>query len=261
MGKDKIYALLNEAIDAGYVLREKFFVNGLERIRYFVSEAAKFKKVEEPKERKSLIIYPLPENPDAENPDAENTDSKERIILKEEQKKESNAAPSVEEALSNFLLLKIKRNKENFSGQVNPRWIRFSKKLLTIRKPEELKKVIEWAMDEPFWSTVVQSPEGILNNLDKIEMQMIRKADPKTSRVSVFEENRKLCQSIQGNLNHKDIHFGNDYIAFNFGPNNYVSISYKENAFREQVENNFRKLGLSLQYLNDRDENQRRAAQ
>lgn len=95
MGKNKIYDLLNEAIDAGYMMREEFLVNCLARVRYFVSESAKFKTSEKSKERKSLSIYPLPENRDPGNQDPENRDAKERIIDKKNQREEpTSISPS-----------------------------------------------------------------------------------------------------------------------------------------------------------------------
>lgn len=64
-GRDKVYGLLNELIDARYLHREiikdeKQIVRGIE-----------YTVFEEP--------YPLPENPDTDSPDTENTDSTEYI--------------------------------------------------------------------------------------------------------------------------------------------------------------------------------------
>lgn len=43
IGRNRIYEIVNEAIEAGYMKREKFLVNGLTRQRYYVSEVPKFK--------------------------------------------------------------------------------------------------------------------------------------------------------------------------------------------------------------------------
>lgn len=61
MGRDKILAKIKEAIEAGYMKREEYKVNNLNRSRYFVSETPKFKK-----------CFRHPEFQDPENGDPEN---------------------------------------------------------------------------------------------------------------------------------------------------------------------------------------------
>lgn len=68
LGRDVIYKLINEAIEAGYIKREEFIVNGLKRFKYFLSEKPKFKK-----------CLPRPGFQDTEN-----QDTKERIYTKKE---------------------------------------------------------------------------------------------------------------------------------------------------------------------------------
>lgn len=69
-GKDKVYALVNEAIEAGYISREVITSSasnggGLKRTRYLVAESPKFKK-----------FHRRPENQDAGDQDAGLTDNK-----------------------------------------------------------------------------------------------------------------------------------------------------------------------------------------
>jgi hypothetical protein len=67
LGKDAIYKIVNEAIEAGYIRREEYIQNNLKRYRYFLSEKPKFKK-----------ILRYPEFQDTGAPDTENTDTKQR---------------------------------------------------------------------------------------------------------------------------------------------------------------------------------------
>lgn len=96
MGKDKVYALFNEAIEAGYIRREEIKIShGKGKInfsvKYFVSESAKFKK-----------CFRRPDFPDTENhrhlhcpdfQDAENTDNKNIPSLKKEHIEEEERPP------------------------------------------------------------------------------------------------------------------------------------------------------------------------
>lgn len=45
LGRDAVYELINEAIEAGYMMRHEYTVNNLKRYKYFVSEQPKFKKI------------------------------------------------------------------------------------------------------------------------------------------------------------------------------------------------------------------------
>lgn len=44
IGKNKLYSIIKEAIEAGYMIREDYINNNLRRCKYFVSEKPKFKK-------------------------------------------------------------------------------------------------------------------------------------------------------------------------------------------------------------------------
>jgi hypothetical protein len=46
-GRDNIYKYLKEAIEAGYIKSENYIDKGLKRVRYFISEEPKFKKLTE----------------------------------------------------------------------------------------------------------------------------------------------------------------------------------------------------------------------
>ncbi len=76
MGKNKLYAIVNEAINAGYMMREEWFEDvkradgtyrgRLKRVRYYISETPKFKK---------CLRHPCFRDPD--NPPLRNKNKKE----------------------------------------------------------------------------------------------------------------------------------------------------------------------------------------
>jgi hypothetical protein len=238
LGRDQVYAILNEAIEAGYIQRQERMEKGLKRVSYLISTDKKFKK-----------CLPRPENQDAERQGTERQDNKEVPSTKNYQKEESNEPFSVEKALSDFILEKIKTQKENFSGKVSPKWLKDSKKLLSMRTAEEIRKVIDWVFEDPFWSGVVMSPGGLLKNLDKIEFQMLRNLKGKDSPRSVVAENQKLAQHVaETYLGNKDIVVGYNYIEFRLGRMGMPDphIQFTESGFAEQLQTNLYRLGLSM---------------
>ncbi len=82
MGRDKVYKLIHEAIDAGYIKQEIYLDKGKRRYKYYVTEKPKFK----PDKCSPL----LPEIQDTEIQDAEIPHSKERTCSKKEHIKENN---------------------------------------------------------------------------------------------------------------------------------------------------------------------------
>ncbi len=105
---------------------------------------------------------------------------------KETLKKDETSAEAC--ALGGFVLEEIKKRKPNFKivnkpeGQISQKWIDDCKKLLKIRKAEEIKKVIIFALDHDFWFARCLSPEKILKHLDALEILMDNK--PKTKTLS-----------------------------------------------------------------------------
>lgn len=87
MGRDRVRKMFNEAIEAGYILREDYshvlrredgsYKGVFRRVRYFISEQPKFKK-----------CLPRSDFQRAENPGAENLTDKEIALEKKEHKEE-----------------------------------------------------------------------------------------------------------------------------------------------------------------------------
>lgn len=71
-GRDKVYKVINEGIEAGYILREEIIVDNMKRITYAISETPRFKK-----------CFRRPDFQDADFQDPENTDIKNTIDKKE----------------------------------------------------------------------------------------------------------------------------------------------------------------------------------
>lgn len=83
-GRDKVRSILDEALEAGYMMREEFLApSGLQRCRYFISEKPKFKK-----------CLPRTENPYAGNQEAENTYAKEEPSNLQEELKQVVCTPA-----------------------------------------------------------------------------------------------------------------------------------------------------------------------
>ena len=69
-GKDKLYEIIDEALEAGYLMREIYTVNNLKRYKYYLSEKKRFKK-----------CFRYPDSQDTEFQDPENPDSKQEYSL------------------------------------------------------------------------------------------------------------------------------------------------------------------------------------
>lgn len=167
---------------------------------------------------------------------------------KEEKKKDSTPSAGAS-ALSTFLHAKIKKMKPNFSKSITPDWYSNADKLLKVRSPDEIRKVIDWAFEDPFWSTVIQSTKSLFKSIDTIEMQMLKKKTG-SSALDRFKENSRLADQMRNKFEgHPDIDFGRDYVVFKWGPNSQTPINFSDNGFQEQVINKLRKMCLPIDGL------------
>lgn len=116
ISKNRIYRIINEAIEAGYLKREEFLDNGKKRYKYTVSREAKFKKC--------LLC---PQNQDTEKQDPENEDrieyqskdlSNDKSLEREEQR-ERKAAPPQPPPLSFGSHVKLKQEEYDHLCQEN----------------------------------------------------------------------------------------------------------------------------------------------
>lgn len=112
------------------------------------------------------------------------------ITSKKEQKDATSADAS---ALASFLFKKIKEKKEDFSQNITVKWLKSADKLLKIRSMDQLKELISFVMDHPFWFSKVLSTEKILRHLDALEVEMA--STPRDT--PWMKENRAYAEEIK----------------------------------------------------------------
>jgi len=95
IGRDAIYKIINEAIEAGYIMREQYLEGGFLRYKYYLSEEPKFKK---------CLLYP--ESQYTENPYTENQGTKERTYEEKQSNKKENIKESKNPIVHNSSLHK-----------------------------------------------------------------------------------------------------------------------------------------------------------
>lgn len=170
MSKDKMYRILREAMKAGYIKREKLFVNNLIRYRYTVSETPQFKE-----------CFRYPENQDPGNQDTTNkqcnpTTLNSNTNKKKEQKKAPAPSPTsaIASALSDLFLKKLKEKLPNFKDPNMLQWAKEMDLILRIdkRDPDEVKRVIEWVREAKWYKSNCLSPNSLRKYYDKISAQM-----------------------------------------------------------------------------------------
>lgn len=171
MGRDKILAKIKEAIEAGYMKREDYKINNLNRSRYFVSETPKFKK-----------CFPRPEFQGPENGDPENQaplknkqSSSYEEEKKEQYKKGSSTPPSANaEGLFELFLSKIKERNPGFKEPNRAKWILEMDRLLRLdhRDLEKTKEIILWASTHKWFKNACLSPGKLKKDYDSMLMQM-----------------------------------------------------------------------------------------
>lgn len=72
----------------------------------------------------------------------------------------------------------------------------------------------------------------------------------KTSAIQQIESDKELIDKVRNKFpNENRIHHGYNYIAFDFGPQNYIIIKIGENGFRENLINQLRKMNITTEDL------------
>lgn len=192
IGRRKMYAMLNEAIKEGYILRENYKVNNLKRTRYYVSEEGEFKKsfryvhfehaenvhaensLEAPRDPPlpngssslspipPILISPFPSSP-----------KKEQFLCPKSAKASFSSSAEASDLYDHFLN-EIRKRKPDFKEPSRAKWIADLDKILRIDKRSlpRAKELISWIMTDDFWSTVILSPQNLRKNFDKLEMKL-----------------------------------------------------------------------------------------
>ena len=242
-GKNKIYDILKEAVDAGYMELEEFLVKNLKRTRYVVSETPKFKK-----------CFRRPENRDAENRDTENREpaslyNKNNQESKNDQKKE-NMSELPSGRVTSYFYEKLKSIHEKVK---QPNFVKWAKEFELLSKDGNSEADIIKAIDYVIsthknpssngfcWANVILSPAALRKNFVQIWAQM----STKPSGAASAESNQQLAAKIQKTLAHRgDIVFGYNYVEFINGPTSSVK-KFDDKGFKQFVVDELHKRKLS----------------
>ncbi len=253
IGRDQVRQIIEETLQVGYLKRTTKIVNGLKRTHYEISRTAKFKK--------SLPCTEFQDagNQDAEFQDAENQDNKERTsrrttipkdphpeakLPKRKLSPPSSQVSSEALALSELFHSEILKVKPDFTKTPTQKWRKECERLLKFRSFALIKETLKWALSDGFWRKIVLSPQGLLNNLDRIEEGMKESASKIFS--SSPQENELLAKRIIEKFpNDRNIVLGHDYIEFILGQAS-EHIKFLQKDFRLKVDNCLKKMRLSF---------------
>lgn len=179
-GRRKLYALVNELIEEGYIQRTFNQQGNLKREAvYRVASKPKFKK-----------CFRRGSFGDAEAGDLQKGHVEEEqvsidksIDIKEDQCKETSpAAPAAEAAqLCTLLFEKIKEHLPRAKPPNMKQWSLEMDRMLRVdkRSPEEAKEVICWLKEDKWFKANVLSPKSLRSQFDRIvaKMQMVKSDD------------------------------------------------------------------------------------
>lgn len=207
MGRDKVYAVMNEAIESGYMKRESIKTSkGKNKLsthtKYFVSEKPKFKK-----------SFRHPDFQDTDIQDPENTDVKERTSPKNKHiedksslkvpdepiaakaaemeskpssksKREKPDFPPKVRELANQMINSLTRTKPDYAipKNLSPMLIEIDFMMrLDKREPQKAMDVFNWALSDSFWADKMFKPNPakyLREKFDQLEMKMSAKPAP-----------------------------------------------------------------------------------
>lgn len=234
-GKDKFYNVLNEAINAGYLQREEYFLNNLTRYRYRIFETPKNKEL------KKSFRYPDfqdPGGPDPENPDAiRNSNSTNSLRSSVEKKKKQSAdAPCALEAFGSF----VKLSREDYDKFVSTYGEAFVKDLI-----EQINDYLASSGKKPY------------KDFSAAMRQWIRRKDASGSgqpkRSDELQANADFAKTVKSAFSYvvrskEEIYLGPDYIELGRDPS-VDHIDFKSKAFKERVISKLRKMGYPVEGL------------
>lgn len=235
VGRDSVYDLITEAINAGYMKREDKFRGNLKAgCIYYISESPCFKK---------CLRHPDPQYTETRGP--ENQEALRKNLKKENLKEEEITTPTPS---------KGKRVRE-----ISPPLEKYGK--FVQMKKEDHEGFVS-AHGEPLIKELIDEMNDYLASNGKryqdyaaAMRQWIkrRKNNPQQggySKATTSDIDKELAEKIMSKFpRERDIKVGSNYIEFHFGPMNVPHIKFGDKAFREQVIHNLRKMNLSIQDL------------
>jgi hypothetical protein len=214
VGRDKIYKMINEAIEAGYMRRQIFKERNLQRSVYYVSESKNLKKYfpppenqevggkkTQPDENKQLKkSFRSPDSPDSgethHKEDYSNTLINNNSPLDNSKKKD--CVSELSSGLCHFFYEKLKEINPKIQEPNLKKWTIEMDRILRLdkRSDKELRQVIEFIIAqhknptrEFTWSTAVKSPEKLREHFASIWAE-INKPLPEKKRKELEEKER-----------------------------------------------------------------------
>ena len=191
ISKNRMYNMIDECMEAGYLKRVEYLQQGKKRFKYFISETPKFKNILLcPQNQDTEIQYP-------ENEDRKKEQSSSYEEEKKEQYKETPASPppsAAAEGMSEFFLSKIRERNPGFKEPNLKKWTSEMDCLLRIdkRDPEEVKELITWAATHKFWKVGCLSPSKLRKDYDVMMTQKII-----SNEDAVVRKNREYCLNLK----------------------------------------------------------------
>ncbi len=233
-GRDRVYEIISEAIEAGYMKRDIVKKGNLkQQIKYFVSEKPKFKKslrhpeIQDTESRdtenqgiknkhtsknkypeEGTLTPPIPPQPQEEIAKAIAAKAAEEILKdssKEKPKRTrtpSEFSPKVKE-VGDKMINALVRNKPNY---VPPRnlapFLTHVDYLLRLdkRDPTLLIDVFSWAIADSFWCDKMYKPnpaEYLRKQFDQLEMKMNAKPAPKDRKFAPSSNDARSLEKMQ----------------------------------------------------------------
>lgn len=288
-GKHSVYSAIKELIKNGYVKKIQTNEKGkFGKVDYIIFEECQINNTE------IKEILPLRDLPHAVNPPLVNNDiqgsissnedidkkKKERVCEPESGDSASLSFPNKglpEEAtkIAEKILLKVKERNPKVKAPVLKKW---AEELDVMNRRDErtwaeMEEMVDWAFQDLFWMRVIQSPQGLRKNWDKMSMQRIpvrnknidkkvqsydpmpvptgrvyRDYDPKDVEKddeflgkirTWYEENRGKGKRARG----FDVFFGNQTVSFQIG-SHCETFHCGEVNFEQKCLNQLQKRGL-----------------
>jgi hypothetical protein len=213
-GTKRIYKIVNEAIQAGYIQREFIYEKNLRRgckylvyenptnsnnfsdvALYDVSASAAHKKYQE---EKDILI-------------------RGKEILKEKEKPplppkggEESASPPPKDffaskeipELVEYFISKLKELNPKMLEPDKKKWAREMDKLSRIdkRAVDEIKKMIDWAMNDSFWYKNILSPKKLRKQWDQLFLRMTEPKKVKEPDSQAVMTNKSLANEVLASM-------------------------------------------------------------
>jgi hypothetical protein len=256
MGRDQVYATINEAIEHGYMKREVKIIKGLKRITYHVSSDGRFKK-----------SLPLPENQDTENQDnkeyqeedsssscacAREADASAACTLPSEEGDDPRVKVISQALCENLGVMKILAHQKDLEKTAKEILCQIPKETDT----EEICKAIKWAFGDIFWAPRAVSSKTLAKSFENIYNQY-----QASQRGNAEERNRLIAHStitqlkktIKKSLDEQDIMRLKRYCSIlklekrhiaNLETGQWIELNQPEQEFKQKFSNMLSDMGV-----------------